>query len=75
MKTVGVRVGVNVKVGVAGIKVITGVCVVVVVGVRVGVFVAVPGMLVGVAVGMVSEARKLNASTSLAVNPRVLPSK
>ena len=75
MKTVGVRVGVNVKVGVAGIKVITGVCVVVVVGVRVGVFVAVPGMLVGVAVGMVSEARKLNASTSLAVNPHVLPSK
>ena len=68
---VGVGVGVIVKVGVAGVKVITGVCV----GVRVGVLVGVPGELVGVTVVVISGARKLNASTSLAERPHVLPSK
>ena len=62
IKIVGVRVGVNVLAGVA-----VAVCV----AVRVGVFVGVPG----VAVGTDPAARKVNASTSLAVSPQVLPSK
>ena len=64
--TVGVLVGVPVYVGV-GVKVA--------VGVRVGVCVGVPEVLIGVTVYVVPEARKLNPSTSLAVNPQVLPSK
>ena len=62
---VGVRVAVKVLVGVTEM---IGVCV------RVGVAVLV-GVMEGVFVGIGPVDRKLNASTSLAVNPQVLPSK
>lgn len=62
---VGVRVAVKVRVGV--IEIIG-------VWVRVGVAVLV-GVMEGVFVGMGAVDRKLNASTSLVVNPHVLPLK
>ena len=49
-----------------------GVAVFVAVGVRVGVF---TGVFVAVAGGTEPEARKWNASTSLAASPQALPSK
>jgi len=88
---VGVNVGVDVLVGVfvrVGVEVVVkigdGVYVMKIVGVRVGVgdgvrvgvFVGVLlGMIVGVEVETGPSNRKLNASTSLAVRPQVLPSK
>ena len=77
----GVDVGVGVRVALG-----VGVCVAVgvAVGVRVGVLVAVGApvgvrvgvcVVVGVIVGPAPTARKLNASTSLASSPHVLPSK
>ena len=69
---VGVTVGVDVLVGVL----VVGVKVAVWVGVRVGVFVGVwVGVLVGVEGGTGPTDRKLNASTSFADKPHVLPSK
>ena len=66
---VGVRVGVDVSVRVAvDVNVAAGDGGIVDVSVLTDVF-------VGVAVGMDAEARKLNASTSFADKPQVLPSK
>lgn len=78
---VGVAVDVNVGVGVNAameVGVSVGVSVGVgdgpMMGVFVGVLTGVPG-LVGVAVGEVPDSNRLNASTSFALNPQVLPSK